>query len=476
MKKVIILLFFIGSCFCGFAQELSYLCSYGFTFDISQQKNWGYQKPIILSVTPGSSAAKAGIRPYDIIEKIDDVSTENLPLDKVHELMHDVYKDQSILTISNLAGMKNVIVDKSCTFSHVIPEKELASSFAFYSLENIQKRSFTCPFTTSTDTTLNLLAYRTFAFTKLDENYIALENAINESLQMNLAEKGLIYQAYNPDIIIQTYYSYIPNPNYDQRNNNNLPGANRYNLNTKKMQELPIIDVLFHSSRQAPFILSLGLRFVDRKKSTPNKPVIIWECEATEYLKNTYSLEDYAKFHLPLMLVQFPYVQTKDVAKFAYNSYKYNYTGINYNLNNREHIIDVDINSPADKVGIKRGDVVRKINNIQMVANPKDAEDRYRLFIFNTMGLRDSTTQFMNIYGFARCAYWDEMKYTEIAETFKNKDYFNTFSYLFYFEPYINPTKRNIVSFDLKRGRKKMKVNIRPEVRYEESLELIRNL
>jgi len=475
MKKIIILLFFIGSYSSVFSQnDLAYLCSYGFNFEISQQKSWGYQKPIILSIAPLSSAAKAGLRPYDIIEKIDGDSTMYVEIDKIEEWMHDVYKDQVTLTISNLSGTRDVVVTKTCTFSNVIPEKELASSYAFYSLEDIQKRSFTCPFKTASDTIANLLSYRTFGFPKANENYVALETTINESIKQHLGERGMIFQSYNPDLIVVTYYSYAPNPNYNEQSNSNVPGAYRYNPNSKKMQEFPILDDLFHSSRQAPYSLTIGIRFVDRKKSTPNKQFIVWECESMEYLISNYNMEDYAKSHIPLMLMQYPYIKTGNHAKFSFSSYKYNYTGLNYNLYNRAQILDVDIASPAEKAGLKRGDIVTKINNFNVLANPKDAEDRYKTFIFNTMALRDSTTQFMNIYGFPRCAYWDETKYLDVAAEFKNKDYFNSFSYLFYFQPFVNPIKRNIVTFDAKRGKKKIKVNIRPEIKQEEVFELIR--
>ena len=484
MRKLIIILLLLGSFTTGFSQDrLSYFCTYGFIYELSQQKSYGYNQPVILSVTPGTSAAEAGLQPSDIIVKINGQTTKDSIIDKIDEWMHDVYLDEITLTISNLReSEKQVTVRKKCYYSNIIPEKDLAGTHSFYSLENAQKRMFVCPFKTTIDPDNNLLAYRTFGFSKVNEQYYELETSINEAIKTELQNKGLVYSEKNPDLLIFTYYSYSPNPNYrSTTTKQKLSNACRYNVQTQNMQFLPILDDPILSIVKAEYTLSLGIRFADRTKSTSNTSrqlKVVWECEANDFLKQAnYGLKDYAQFHIPLMLMQYPFVKNSESAKFAYSIHKYNYTGLYYNLDDMAHIIDVDADSPAARAGIKKGDRVSKINSIEFSENSQIADLRYKVFIAETMNLRDWSSQFINAYGFSRCAYWGKSKYEKVTKAFKNPEYQTTFSYLFYFEPYINPSKRNVVTFDVKRGKngQKYHYNIRPEIRTEISFETVKN-
>ncbi|GHT77811.1 hypothetical protein AGMMS50262_19770 [Bacteroidia bacterium] len=473
MKKIIFVSLIVVNFLPGFSQDkLSYFCTYGFIYELSQQKSYGYNEPVILSVMPGTSAAEAGLQPNDIIVQINGQTTKDTIIDKIDEWMHDVYIDQITLTISNLKEIKEVVVQKKCYYSNMIPEKDLSGSYSFYSIEDVQKRAFVCPFKTTIDPDINLLTYKTFGFSKINEQYQELETAINESIKTELENKGLRYTGKNPDLIIYTYYSYSLNPNYRSKTKKEkLPNACRYNVYTKKMQYLPILDTPIHSAIQAEYTLQLGIRMASRQSK------VVWECEANEWMKQSnYDLKDYAQFHIPLMLMQYPFTKSTDAAKFVFSTYKYNYTGLYYNLQDMTQIIDIDENSPASQAGIKKGDWISKINDIEANEDPKNADARYKMFISETMKLRDPRTQFINAYGFARCAYWDKTKYPLVAKAFKNPEYQPVFSYLFYFEPYINPSKRNVLTFDVKRGKSKQKFHytVRPEIREEQSFETVK--
>jgi hypothetical protein len=174
------------------------------------------------------------------------------------------------------------------------------------------------------------------------------------------------------------------------------------------------------------------------------------------------------------MMMQYPFAKTDGEAKFLLQRFKYNYTGINYNLDNLEYIFSVDDESPAAKGGIREGDWVKKINDIQTNDNLVDAEEKYKNFIYKTFDLRDLKTLFTNAYGFTRCAYWDKLKYAQIAEIFKKPDFQATFAYLFYFEPFINLSRTNIVAFDIQREKEKIRFSIQPEIKYEETFETVR--
>jgi hypothetical protein len=475
--KGLIFLFFLGNSVHLFSQtDIIYYCTYGFTYEISQQESWGYHKPVILSVFPSSSAAQARLQPDDIIEEINGMSTREESIEEIDEWMHDINTDELSLTVFNLKGTRNnVKVVKKCTYNNIITEKDLASSHAFYSLEDIQKRSFVCPFRTITRPTVNLFSYKTFGFDQADENKKELENGINESIRKVLESKGLVYKNNNPDLIVQTYYSHKPNLNYKPRSNGGKTSvACRYNVHSKTMEYLPVYESSSTISSQAEYTLRLGIQLVDKLESTPDNLVVVWECEANEFTKTGYSLEDYAGFHIPLMMMQYPFAKTDGYAKFLFQRFKYNYTGINYNLDNLEYVFSVDAQSPAANGGIREGDWVKKINDIKTNGNPVDAEEKYKDFIYKTFNLRDSKTLFTNAYGFAWCAYWEKLKYAQIEEIFKEPDFQTTFAYLFYFEPFINLSGTNIVAFDIQREKQKIRVNIQPEIKYEETFETVR--
>ncbi|MCC8145421.1 MAG: DUF4136 domain-containing protein [Bacteroidales bacterium] len=476
MKKFNIITILFSISLMAWAQTpLQYHCTYGFTYEMSQQESWGHHKPVILSVTPLSSAAEAGLKPNDIIEKINDNNTEGEKLEVVDEWMHDVNEDQIRLTFSNLnVKNKEVTLTKKCAYSNRITEKDLASSYAFYSLEDIQKRSFVCPFRTTMSTEEDILNYKTFSFGNSSNDNMELENTINQNIRAALEEKGLEFTSSNPDLIIHTYYSYNYNQNYRPNEGKKLSVACRYNVHTKKMEYLPIYDDPAVSLNQAEYSLKLGIRLVDYKKSTPTNLIVVWESESNEFLKSNYGMDNYCKFHIPLIMMQFPFAKTKESAKFLYQSLRYNSTGINYNLDDMETILLVDDNSPAYNAGIRKDDKIEKINNIKFDTSLEKAEEKYKQFIYNTFEFRDFKTLFTNAYGFERCAYWDKLKYPEIAEAFKSPVYQTTFAYLFNFQPFINPSGTNVVSFNIKRGKEKFQYNVWPQIKHEESFETIR--
>jgi len=472
MKRFIFLLAFLNYCFSVYPQaEQNIICQYGFTFEISLQKQWGYLQPVVLSITPNTPADNAGLSVNDIIEKINDKPTKGENIETIISWLHDSSNDNIQLTISNLSeSFQNKIFSKNCRLNTSITEKDLASIYSFYSLEDAQTRVFSCPFKTTVNPECDLILYKTFGFAAVDSSYLSLEKTINAAIQKCLEQKGLKYSERNPDLIIRSFYSYMANPNFRGNSQaDKLPIECRYDLNIGSMEYLPIyFNPLIHPN-QAKYLLKLGIQLIDNKKSL-NSPV--WECEANELLQSNYSLADYAEFHVPLMFMQYPYPKSLESAQFYYSRTRYNYTGINYSMNNLKEISEVAPSSPAEKAGIRAGDIIEKINGIKLINNTKKADSNYKQFIFKTMQFRNPVTQFTNADGFMRCMYWDKMKYTQINNEFKKPIFSTVFSYLFYFEPYINDfSGTNIVSFTIKSGGKKKEIKIRPVIYSEEVFE-----
>ena len=51
----------------GTAQESESTCTLGFAFEISNDKSWGYMEPVVVHITPGSPADRAGLKLNDIL-------------------------------------------------------------------------------------------------------------------------------------------------------------------------------------------------------------------------------------------------------------------------------------------------------------------------------------------------------------------------------------------------------------------------
>ncbi len=469
MKRIFLLFSFFVVLSAYSQQPSDFVCRLGFTFEMSLQDSWGKNKPIVLAVEPLSPADAAGLKVNDIIETVNGASTENQMFSDITLWFQNSPSEDIKLTVSNLLYKnKNVVLHKDCKLSQALIEKDLASVYSFYSLEDVQHRSFTCPFKTTLISGVNLMNYNTFSFAPVDPNNSQLEEIINASIKKSLEKKGLVYQENNADLVVTTYYSYNKNLNYEGNPNaEKFPLVSRYNMNTDKMETLPIYYHPLINQKQAKYLLSLGIRLVDRVRSSGSNLTVVWECEASETLSSDYQLNSYSVFHIPLMLVQYPYPQTQKTAQFIYSTMRYNYTGLNYNIDNLQEVVDVDRYSPAYQASIKPGDEIERVNGIKIENNSKNASESYKQFIYKTMNLRDKNTLYTDASGFTQCMFWDKLKYGQIADAFKNQENATFYSYLFYFEPYIGLSATNVLNFDVKRGKEKFSVKVTPTIRTE---------
>lgn len=473
MKRIILSILLLLATFAGFAQNRNAsVCRLGFTYDISMSNNWGKDKPVITGVIPYSSAELAGVKQGDVIEAIDGVQTTEVSPQEITDLMNPAGKNEVILTISNLfVPEKQVLVKKDCKRYNAITEDQLASAFSMYSLETTCERTFTCPFkTVVTPDSVSFGQFRTFAFATIDENNRKLETIINECIEKELTKKGLVVDEVKPDLLIQTFYFFDKNPNFK--------GANivmvekeptfRYNFSHSKMETFPFLSNSAAES-EAEYLLQFGFRLIDQAY-IPGR--ILWECEANELMEESYKLEDYARIHVPLMLMQYPYVKYGRNVQYKVNQKTYNYTGLSYDIDRLEMVMDVDRNSPAYASGLRPRDVIEKINNNKMNYSTEEFTAGYKNFISQTMKFRDPKTQFTDANGFKRCMFWDTFKYSQIADALQKSSNIGAFSYLYYYAPYINPAGNNACTFEIKRGKNKMELIVRPTIRREITVEI----
>lgn len=471
MKKCLAATVLSFICLVTFAQSGgNIICRSGFSFEVSKNINWGTGLPVVTEVSPYSSAELAGLKQHDIIQEIDGVNLLGLSLEEIQQLLNPADKQEVVLKISNLSKTDHtVLVSKECKRRNAITEDQLATAFSMLSLENTSERKFICPFkTTVTPNSVGFQQFRTFGFAEIDENNRQLETQINEAIKKELTEKGLAYDSYGPDILISTYYFFDKNPNFRGVNKVVIDKEQnyRYDFSRNEMVKVPFTTGSSAES-ESEFLLQFGFKMVDNVY-LPGR--ILWECEANELLESNYRIEDYARIHIPLMCMQYPFVKYTRNVQYRVSQRTYNYTGLSYDINRLELVAKVDPNSPAAVAGIRANDIVERIDGNPVNITAEEATSAYKSFITSTMKYRDLETRFTDANGFSRCMYWDRFKYTQVADAVKKAKDIAAFSYLFYYAPYINGSGTNACTFNTRRGKTKSEIVIRPTIRRELSV------
>jgi hypothetical protein len=454
---------------------LSQTCRYGFSYEISNNPHWGKDKIVITSVYPKSPAERAGIKPFDIIEAIGNVYITDSILDDIEPFLNPKGIEIAELTIKNFnSDNKKVKIKKECYSAYGISEEQLASAFAMYAVEDNQERFFTCPYITiNTQDPVDYSVFKSFAFFGDVDNQPDLAKKIMGYIKKELIAKGLKYNENDPDLILQFSYSFNKNPHYRPSPSRVAPNKNinknyayRYDITKDKISEFPFLTPGTIEA-EAAYTLKFGLKLEDKKIKEGR---IIWECESTELLNETYSVLEFAAVNIPLMFLQFPYTKYGHNVQFRLSRKKFNYTGIRYNIENISEVESVDAYSPAAKSGVHPHDIIDEINDKELNKTSQQLSARYRDFIKKTMKLRDPRTQFRDANGFPDCMNWDVLKYSKVMKEFDKKKNLTVFSYLFSYKPFISPSKNANCAIRLHRGKEKLEFIFAPEIRISNTI------
>ncbi|MDR1356285.1 MAG: signal protein PDZ, partial [Tannerellaceae bacterium] len=259
-------------------------------------------------------------------------------------------------------------------------------------------------------------------------------------------------------------------PNYKPASVNTRTVATpvyRYDVARGSVEKFPFLDPSTPET-DAEYLLQLGVRMIDKRLQARSR--VVWECEANEMMSAAFRLENYAQAHIPLMLMQYPYVKYNRNPRFVLSRRTYNYTGLSYDVNTLGRILGVASGSPAANAGIAEGDVIEKIDNLTMEYSAEEYTAAYKQFITATMPYRDRSTLFADANGFGYCMYWDKFKYAQVAAAIKAQRNRAVFAYLFKYAPYVNPSGANVCRFNVQRRGEKLTVMVYPEVRTETTI------
>jgi len=470
MKRYFLAIFILSLFTTIQSQEMS--CRFGFGYEIGTSQNWGKDKLVITSIFANSPAERAGIKPFDIIEEVEGAPITEDALDDIYPFLNPEGKDIVELTIKNIGdGVRKEKIIKECRSLHSLSEYQLCTAFSMYATEYTHERLFSCPFVTSqTQDPVDFAEFKTFCFLKNNDNQPDLVLKISELIQKELEKKGLVYDPVNPDMMVHLHYSFTKNTNYKPKTpvrTKNEPEKNvdvyRYDMTNDRMVKMPFLPPGTLES-EAEYLMKLGFRLEDRKFTVGR---LLWESEINELLNESFSLEEFAIVHIPLMSLQYPYMKYGRNVQFRLSKKQYYYTGINYFIDNIAVVASVDPYSPAANAGIRPFDQLDAINDKRMDRTVKQFTASYHNFIINTLKYKDVNTRFTDANGFPDCMNWNTLQYPKIVQAFNNKKNLTAFSYLYSFAPFINPSENKACSFKLKRGKEKLEFIIHPEIRTE---------
>ena len=460
MKRILSTLIIILISVAVFSQNDQTTCNLGFSFKISNNPNWGSGEPVVTEVTPGSPAEKAGLKTNDIILEVNGNGTYLKPSHTIMSWFMEKPSDMSISIRNFESSFKPMTIAKDCRLRNGLSEAQLAPVFSFYSLEDVQDRKFIIPVKTTVNPDADFFNYRTYDFAPSDESSRQTDERINLIFDRVLSQIGLKRDSQDPDFIIQTYYSYENNPSYkaDSPTFGTYQPVWRFDQRNRRMVKIPVYnpteavridDVMYN--------LEFGYRFYDRKFTAPGQSMLVFESEVKEKLSGNYGLLDYLEMNLPLILMKFPNAGNLNLATYHVKYSRYNYTGINYDLNDLKTIVYVDANSPAARAGIRTGDVVLKVQDHSFNHDAKSLTASYRRFIAETMKYRDQTTKYTDAHGFQNAMFWDITHYNNVAKEINDKKRYKAgFSYLFNFNQYIDWNTPSAIDVEVERNGEKL--------------------
>jgi membrane-associated protease RseP (regulator of RpoE activity) len=310
---------------------------------------------VVTGIGDFSPAYKAGVCAMDLIIAID-----GKPVDNSTELKS---KSQVALTIRRPGNRTlDISVTGVSVFGDYVSEeryafRDVASESDFY----VTQEKWDNAINIMSDPGVDLYSYATFDFEFVGEN-ILQQKEMATDIENQLTNKGLSRDLDNPDLLVFIEF-------YSDRREQYVPPTQQlqtrygtaYNWITRRIEVRQFVE-----SEQAgdytrvDYLSKLSIAMVDAKKArTENSAaLVVWQADYETLSEKKANHKEFGKSIEMCMFYGFPFKFTRRV-----ELNQYLFTGILYNSKVPGKVVGVFPDSPAEKAGIKSGDVIKKSTN-----------------------------------------------------------------------------------------------------------------
>lgn len=391
--KNLFVLLFAFCCFSISAQTDNLL---GIEYLKSSNENWGKNKFVIAAVTPHFPAQRAGLKPLDIILKINGNATEGMELLQFNNALFGQIGNIVTLTVKRI-GQKDpqdmVLTRQAPLPTNCFTEGRLRNNLRFYAK---RYTSFTGNQNTSVDPKKTMRdpearfdEYNTFDFEYTNQENPILEKKLASVLEASLTYKGLKRDKENPDLLVFiNMYSgnekqYIPptqkiSTRYQFGYDIWSGWGNRQYVESQ--QTAGYTQVTYYAT------LKVAMLDAQKAKQQVKTPPLVWQSEFNMTNNNEIDLMNIANNVFSSMVSQYPltdFYSTNIEKDWPTNSSSlevtnnYFYTGLCYDIAQPNKVVYVFPQSPAENAGVRVGDIIVSVNNRKMPASISDMENNY---------------------------------------------------------------------------------------------------
>jgi hypothetical protein len=308
---------------------------------------------VVRYVSEHLPAKKAGLHAGDVIIAVDGQSIDALAgLDS---------KAKTTLSVKRF-GNRNINLDMSgipCLSKNSIAEssyamQDIIGQTDFYVTE---KTLGIEPINIMYDPDVDFFQYGSFDFEFTGQN-IMQQKEIAPELESWLIKRGLLRDRENPDMLVFIEF-------YSDRREQYVPPTQElstrygtsYNVWTKRHESRQYVESYQKGNyTKVEYLSKLSVSMVDAKKLSKGETekAKIWQADYEVLYEKKADHKEFAFFIGTEMVLAFPF-KTKKMTTFSYY-----YTGIIYDREIAGQVNGVIPNSPAEKAGIKSGDIIKR--------------------------------------------------------------------------------------------------------------------
>jgi len=251
------------------------------------------------------------------------------------------------------------------------------------------------------DSSRDMFNYKTYDFEYTNMKDPLMEKELFKKLGSYLDAKGMKRSEENPDLIILMNF-------YTGQKEQYIPPQQIISTRVKTVYNwywgLSPMPITSSSTKggytDVTYLTTLNLKFLDAKEIEGNKiPPVVWSGSFSNTSKSKTLLLDQSVSYFAYMTWNFPEVWTQNSERYFYKHYAY--TGLWFNRNNLKLIVEVIPESPAYKMGLRKGDEIIKINGYKLFPN----YNKSGINKFYEMALAKKNSGFKYLFMFTNIAF-----------------------------------------------------------------------